>query len=334
MTENTEIPEISIIVPVYKVEQYLPRCLNSIQMQTFKNWECILIDDGSPDKSGIICDEYCIKDKRFIVIHQANKGVSAVRNIGLNVAKGNYISFVDSDDWIEPDYLERLFKETEKADVVICDAYINTDDVEIIQKQIIKQSKYECLQDLIKDDIPGFLWIKLIKHDLITANNISFEKGVDLCEDVLFSIKVFYFANTISHVSTPLYHYVQNQGSYTNTKITFEKAKQLITCIYYIEQFLEDKSEYELLQSLKKRKILTKLWILFKGEKEVQKMYLNLWPETLTIINSLNLSFINKLMLKKSINKPNYALLLLRLRNKYVKIRDGKRVLKKGFKTS
>ena len=110
MAEITS-PKISIIVPVYKVEQYLRRCLDSIVAQTFTDWECILIDDGSPDNSGRICDEYAEKDKRFRVFHQENVGVSAARNKGLDEARGEWIGFVDSDDWIEKEMYEYLYND-------------------------------------------------------------------------------------------------------------------------------------------------------------------------------------------------------------------------------
>ncbi|MCH5296582.1 MAG: glycosyltransferase [Ruminococcus sp.] len=116
------MPELSIIVPVYKVEKYLPKCIDSILAQTFTDFELILIDDGSPDRCGEICDEYASKDSRIKVIHQKNQGVSAARNVGLDIAKGTYLGFVDPDDWIEPkmyDVLIRTAKE-KKADVVVC----------------------------------------------------------------------------------------------------------------------------------------------------------------------------------------------------------------------
>ena len=115
-------PKISIIVPVYKVEKYLCRCLDSIVAQTFTDWECILIDDGSPDNSGKICDEYAEKDGRFRVIHQENAGVSAARNAGLDAARGEWIGFVDSDDWVESNMYEYLYNNAleTKSDVVIC----------------------------------------------------------------------------------------------------------------------------------------------------------------------------------------------------------------------
>ena len=116
------MPELSIIVPVYKVEKYLPKCIDSILAQTFTDFELILIDDGSPDRCGEICDEYAIKDERIVVIHQVNRGVSAARNAGLDAAKGEYIGFVDSDDWIKPEMYEIMVRTAidKKADVVIC----------------------------------------------------------------------------------------------------------------------------------------------------------------------------------------------------------------------
>ena len=104
------MPKVSIIVPVYNVEPYLRQCLDSILAQTFTDWECILVDDGSKDGSGAICDEYAEKDSRFRVVHQENKGSSAARNEGLSLSKGIYLSFIDSDDWVENNYLERLLE--------------------------------------------------------------------------------------------------------------------------------------------------------------------------------------------------------------------------------
>ena len=115
--------KISILVPVYKVEKYLERCLDSILAQTFTDWECILIDDGSPDNSGKICDEYAKKDERFVVLHhESNKGSAAARNTAFNKASADYFICVDSDDWVEPNYLEELYNKAinTNADVIGC----------------------------------------------------------------------------------------------------------------------------------------------------------------------------------------------------------------------
>ena len=119
------MPEISVIVPVYNVEKYLVQCIESIKMQTFENWELILVDDGSQDNSGMICDEYAQKDNRIKVVHQKNRGVSTARNSGVKFATGKYISFVDSDDYIVPNFFEIMLEKliAYKADMVRCGFY-------------------------------------------------------------------------------------------------------------------------------------------------------------------------------------------------------------------
>lgn len=118
-----EEPKISIIVPVHQAEKFIRRCLDSIVNQTFSDWECILVDDGSIDLSGAVCDEYAEKDSRLRVIHQANRGVSVARQVALDASRGEYIAFADSDDWVEPKWLEKLYRKItgEGVDMVICD---------------------------------------------------------------------------------------------------------------------------------------------------------------------------------------------------------------------
>ena len=127
------MPKVTVIVPVYNVEQYLRRCIDSILAQTFGDLELILVDDGSADSSGVICDAYAEKDSRVKVIHQKNSGVSAARNTGLDAAEGEYIAFVDSDDHVDPDYLAALLQT--KADLVICGAILQKDNGEIIKEE-------------------------------------------------------------------------------------------------------------------------------------------------------------------------------------------------------
>ena len=123
-------PKISVIVPVYNVERYLRKCLDSIIAQTFSDWECICVDDGSPDNSGKILDEYAAKDKRFVIIHKENGGVSSARNAGLDMARGEYITFCDSDDWIEKETYEVAYMNAKKnnADIVTWQYQINDEN--------------------------------------------------------------------------------------------------------------------------------------------------------------------------------------------------------------
>lgn len=128
MVQINKLPKVSIIIPVYKAESYLHRCIDSILAQTFADWELLLIDDGSPDRSGDICDEYAVKDKRIRVYHKKNGGVSSARQKGLDMARGEYVIHVDPDDWVEPSMLTELFAKAkaENADMVICDFYLDT----------------------------------------------------------------------------------------------------------------------------------------------------------------------------------------------------------------
>ena len=143
---------ISIIIPVYRVEKYLEECLNSVINQTYANLEIILIDDGSPDRCGQICDEYAKKDERIEVIHQENQGVSNARNHGIEMAKGKYITFIDSDDYLEQDYIKYLYDEITKfnADISICGT-IDIDEKNNILKRSKKFEKTLNLQDAIKE---------------------------------------------------------------------------------------------------------------------------------------------------------------------------------------
>lgn len=124
---TSDCPAVSIIVPIYNAEKYLQKCIDSVLSQTFKDWECILVDDGSPDRCGEICDEYAKNDNRFKVIHQVNGGVSSARQIGHDLANGEYTIHIDPDDWVEPTMIEELYSKarSEDSDMVICDYFQN-----------------------------------------------------------------------------------------------------------------------------------------------------------------------------------------------------------------
>lgn len=131
-------PLISVIIPIYNVEQYLEQCLDSVVNQTYRNLEIILVDDGSPDKCGAICDAYKAKDERIIVIHQENQGLSAARNAGLDICKGEYIAFVDSVDWVEADYIDAMLEYVGNHTIVACG--VNHCSKIITEKIVLKQN--------------------------------------------------------------------------------------------------------------------------------------------------------------------------------------------------
>ena len=167
-------PKVSIIVPVYKAEKYLHRCVDSIIAQTFKDWELLLVDDGSPDNSGKLCDEYAQKDNRIKVFHKENGGVSSARQMGLDNATGEYTIHADPDDWVEPTMLEELYAKAieDNADMVICD-YFN----EYTDRQVYTPSKYVGYLDsdyvfrqILSTRMAAAVWNKLIRRSVIISS--------------------------------------------------------------------------------------------------------------------------------------------------------------------
>ena len=226
MAEITS-PKISIIVPVYKVEQYLRRCLDSILAQTFTDWECILIDDGSPDKSGAICDEYASRDSRFCVIHQENKGVSAARNAGLDAARGQWIGFVDSDDWCEKEMYEHLYSSAlnQDVDVVICGIVGQS-----VEKNILLNS-FDAKKNLfsLRKSFGGYSFLRLVRQKCI--GNIRFDESISFLEDIKFFYGVFSVAHKILWTDEPLYNYFRNLDSVTVQIGLTEQAKSALACL-------------------------------------------------------------------------------------------------------
>lgn len=224
-------PLISIIVPVFNVEKYLEQCLNSIVAQTYPNIEIIVIDDGSTDSSGRICDEFKSKYDNIIVIHQENKGLAASRNKGLDIASGEYIGFIDSDDWIEPDMYDKLYALTIRYDADISSCLSNNmGDVEMGECDY-KNGTINIFKsfDIIKElytqsEIRFEVWNKLWKRDFIA--DTRFMPG-QICEDVRFDRILFMKANMIVHINDVCHHYrVDRPG---NTLSSF-KVKKL--CIF------------------------------------------------------------------------------------------------------
>lgn len=207
---------ISVIVPVYNVEKYLKKCIDSLINQTYSNLEIILINDGSTDNSGIICDKYMSIDQRIKVIHQQNKGVSAARNAGLKIARGDYITFVDSDDWLENNAYSVLVADIQdnSADAVFCGYKIFDEFEELLrivspQKQgIVKMAEalYQILGMKKKMDYYGTApWNKLIRKDYIV--NLLFDEKLNELEDGLFLVEAIQRCTTVYLESDPLINY-------------------------------------------------------------------------------------------------------------------------------
>ena len=207
---------VSIIVPIYKVEPYLRRCLDSIVNQTYTNLEIILVDDGSPDTCPQICDEYAAKDKRIVVIHKENGGLSDARNAGLEISKGEYISFVDSDDWVDEKYIEILLNSAiaENTDIAIGE---NIQTKQVVQKQNIKSitktySSKDALVHLFSQNHLTFVvsWGKIYKRNLFSTLRFPIGK---FHEDEFTTYLLFHKSKKISYTSKILYFYFQRSDS-------------------------------------------------------------------------------------------------------------------------
>lgn len=238
------IPDISIICPVYKAESYIKKCIESIITQNFINWELILIDDGSPDKSGDICDKYSAIDKRIKVFHKKNEGVSATREFGTLHSSGKYIIHVDPDDWIDSSMLKELFDfaQENNADMVICDFFI-----EYPYKTIYKCQQPTSLspQDVLKGmykNLHGSCCNKLIKREIIKKYHIHFPKNISYCEDLIFITKLLQYDIKIKYLNKAFYHYVQQIN--TNSLVKHINKETIISdkrMIQEIETIIESK---------------------------------------------------------------------------------------------
>mgnify|MGYP004532818717 CR=1 FL=1 len=255
-------PEISIIVPVYKVEKYLERCINSVLIQTFDNFELILVDDGSPDKCGEICDKYAKLDSRIKVIHKKNGGLSSARNVGLDVAKGKYIGFVDSDDYINKYMFQKLYENIiqNNADISMCDYEEIVKDTIVIYKENKNTKKLvlnsiEALENIYKEK--GWIYViacnKLYKKSIF--DNLRFPVG-KIHEDEMIAHEILYKANKIVFEDEKLYYYLQHDNSimgksYNIKRLDIIDAMRERAEFFYKKNLmqLQYKAEYEYLKT-------------------------------------------------------------------------------------
>ncbi len=327
--------KISVIVPVYKTEKYLEKCINSIIEQKYTNLEIILVDDGSPDNCPKLCDGFALQDNRIKVIHKKNAGVSAARNIGLDIATGDYITFVDSDDYLEKDMYQSMMKIVGdyKCDFVLCDCYKDFPDRSEIYSHDIRAGYYDYKQ-LIAEYYPHLLmmenleypatisnWLCLFKRELLVDEDnhfIRYPEGVRFSEDLLFGSQVIYNAKSFYYMKgKALYHYYMNEYSashiynsekWNDYKLLYKKAEEYFLHIewYDFRKQLDLMLLFFLfnvygdilsLSNLSASEKLEKIQLLL-NERTVKEMFLRLKPSELKVNNKLKITYF---MLKNNI---------------------------------
>ena len=310
------MPKVSVIVPIYNVEKYLEKCINSLLSQTLEDIQIILVNDGSKDNSGNIAKEYEKNNKnRIIYVEKENGGLSDARNYGLKYATGDFIAFLDSDDYIEKNAYEEMYNKAieENADYVECDFIWEFPNKIRVDKQYPYKNKKEMLSF-----VRVVAWNKLIKRQLIIDNNLEFPKGLRY-EDVEFTYKLIPFINKFAYVDKPFIHYVQRKGSIAN--VQNERTAEIFTVLDNVIEFYKKNNIYEkyrdeleynyarylLCSSLKRmckikdktirKKLLTESW------KRLNLNFPN-WKENV-ILKTVNIGK-NKYM--RTVNKSTYKI--------------------------
>lgn len=313
------LPLISVLVPLYNVEKYVEKFLRSLLSNTIINkCEIIIVNDCTPDSSleiinKVLLDYKELQNNIIIINHEKNRGLAAARNTAFENATGEYIICADSDDWVEPNYLEELYNKAKSGnyDIVGCDLFSEFTDKTIIKKQPLNNIHFECINDLFSIKINGWLWIKLIKRSLLIDNNIRWIEGLNVLEDLLLSVKCFFYAESVGYVETPLYHYNHNVGSYMYSLTNDSTAKQIIQVINEVELFLKSKNRDDLLNNIDLQKLHLKSRLLFKGDEVVRYKYLSLWPEANSKLKLFKTNIIRKIILCNSIKHPNFTRFLI-----------------------
>lgn len=208
-------PKVSIIIPAYNAEKYLARCLNSIAVQTMPDFECIIVDDGSIDKTGSVANSFAKRDTRFRVIHQKNAGVSMARQAGIDAATGVYTIQFDADDWVEGTILEELLSVAENtaADMVICDFYMFFLNDKIYVSQQPQSLKTEVVFGQMMQQLHGALWNKLIRRDCYVRYNIHFPSDMKVLEDKYICLSLLSHPIRVEYLPKALYYYDRTQNA-------------------------------------------------------------------------------------------------------------------------
>lgn len=308
--------KVSVIVPIYNVEKYLRRAVDSLLAQTLKEIEIILVDDGSPDNCGTIVDEYAEKYDNIVAVHKENGGSSETRNYGLEIAKGEYIGFIDADDYTSSDMFELMYKQIEnKTDLVICnfeEIFVGGHKRDVIVDLPEQGNREEIVNALAFGNLGGYVWNKLFKNTVINENKIRFPLEIPLGEDTVFCCEYIRYISSFSVVNKCLYHYIRNDSSicakYHKKQFEYyhfgnEAKKKLI-------ETLDDNQKEELLKENDKNYLKTCFNVLdqlnaFTNKQKMKSRYEDLKriasdEEFVELAQKYGLASENKTLAKKS----------------------------------
>lgn len=250
-------PIVSIIVPVYNAEKTIRRCVESILSQDFRDFELLLIDDGSQDASGELCDAFARQDERVQVFHKKNGGVSAARNLGLSQAQGVYLQFLDSDDWITADATTMLVRTAREhqCDLVISDFYRVVGDRvshkgDIQEDVVLSREEYAAhMMERPADFYYGVLWNKLYRREIVERHHLRMNPEISWCEDFMFNLEYIRYAQRFYALQVPIYYYVKTKGSLASQYLSIPKTIRMKLMVFeYYNRFFKtvlDEEEYE-----------------------------------------------------------------------------------------
>lgn len=279
--KNKDI-KISVMIPVYNTSKYLEKCLNSVINQSLKEIEIVCVNDGSTDNSLEILKNFQQQDERLIIVNKKNSGVSSARNEALKIIKGEYCLNIDSDDWIEQNFLEEMYLKAKKdnLDLVISDIIFDYQNrIEIVEELKIKDSvvisgeEYRELFFNKKLRVEGYTWNKLIRTNFYKNNNILFNEEVSFLEDYEVILKLAYYLKRIGKLNKAYYHYIQRKNSASNNIQNVEKNFcQTIQVFNNLENFYKNRDK-KICLKLKKEKIFSMQYSIFKNKEESEKIY-------------------------------------------------------------
>lgn len=294
--------KISVIVPVYNAQETIEKCINSILLQTYTNLEVIIVNDGSQDNSNEICEKIASTDKRIRYYSKNNTGVSDTRNFGLKESKGDYIAFVDSDDFLNKDMYEVMINEIQDSDILICNySLFNKEYQKIEKKSFFNNSSYSSLSEMIKNidgnDMNRYFnppWNKLINRNLINKNLIRFDDNLSLGEDLIFNLTVMKDAKKIKTINKKLYNYMLTSNGLNQKKRNLDKYMN--NSIYLINELLKISQQVEGLDNILVNEIRNILLTMANNyeEKDFNKFLQNISKKAIDTINYKNLNKKNK----------------------------------------